>query len=146
MICDVAGLTARIEQVGERCVKGISTAMTHYAEVMVNTAQLMAPRDTGALEAAIHYVATRNGINGRMRIEIMLDSSVMDYAWLMEKYLIPHGKGGGSRWGGSFHARVGTLSKGSRAGGGFLRRAVKAHREALLDKASAIAKREAAKV
>lgn len=151
--CDVRGIMARIEQVGERAVKGISDAMRYYAEVMIRDALANAPRDTGSLERALDVEYMRNGVNGRLWVKIRIDPSepyidpnpnhkpssktVGDYAYLMERYLQPHGSG--SRW----FARKGTTDKGPQAGGRFLERAVKNHKAALLQRAKEIAKRAA---
>lgn len=154
--CDVRGIVARIEQVGERAVKGISDAMRYYAEVMLRDAIANAPRDTGSLERALDVEYMRNGVNGRLWVKIRIDpdepyvdpnpnhkpsdKTVGDYAYLMERYLRPHGRGG--KW----DAREGTRAKGPQAGGRFLARAVQAHKAALLARAKNIAKRAAEKV
>lgn len=148
--CNVEGLTARIEQVGKRAAKGISDAMHYYAEIMLQDAIANAPHDTGALESAIKIEQDYGGINGRLRIRVMVDPNVRyrprsgkqtnktvgAYALLMERYLAPYGSG---RW----NAQVGTLEKGPQAGGRFLTRAVKDHKQALLERARRIAARAA---
>lgn len=152
--CDVRRLTARIEQVGERAVKGISDAMRRYAEVIMRDAIANAPRKTGTLESAIRVEFTRKNGNGRLGVTIYVDPTVPysdpdpnhkptdkvvgDYANLIDRGLSPYGSG-------RYSAGVGTRAKGRRAGGRFLERAVNRHREALLRRARAIAKRAAEK-
>lgn len=148
--CDVQAITARIEQLGERAAKGVSDVMRDYAEIMLHEAIINAPHDTGSLEDALKIEYQRNGINGRLAIKIWVDprtpyvdtdpnhaptsKTVGAYAWLMEKYLVPHGEGG-------WNAQDGTLAKGSQAGGRYLARAIRQHRAALLEKAQRIVKR-----
>lgn len=149
--CDVAGLTRRIEQVGTRAVRGISTAMRHFGELMYYEAKtLNAPKDTGSLEKAIDIAYERTGINRRLVVTIWIKTNepyinpnskrkqgkktVGDYAFLMEKYLRPHGAGG-------YKARAGTRNKGPQAGGKFIARAVKRYRMRLIRKAREIARR-----
>ena len=143
--CDVQAITARIEQVGKRAVKGISDAMRYYAEVMLRDAIANAPRDTGSLERALEIDYSYGGLNGRLQVTIRVDpdapyidpnpnhkptdKTVGDYAELMERYLRPHGRGG--KW----DARAGTRAKGPQDGGRFLARAVRDHMEALLNRA-----------
>lgn len=150
--CDVRALTAKITQIGEKAAKGISDAMHYYAEVILRDAIANAPHDTGSLEKALHIEQDYGGINGRLRIKVMLDKdapyvdtnpnhkasdkTVGDYAMLMERYLAPYGTG---RW----NAREGTLAKGAQAGGRFFDRAVKAHIQALIQRAQSIAHRAA---
>lgn len=153
--CDPAGLVRIIEQVGERAVKGISTVMHTYADLMLADAIKYAPHDTGSLERAIRIQYDRSGINTRLKVKIWIDltaayegkqgkgtkkrKTVGDYAFLMEKYLRPHGSGG-------YKAREGTLNKGVVAGGKFLERAVKKYRQTLIKRARLMAKRAAARV
>lgn len=153
--CDVVGITARIEQVGKRAVKGISDAMRYYAEVMLRDAISNAPRDTGSLERALEIDYDYTGKNGRLAVTIRVDPSapyidpnpnhkpsnktVGDYAELMERYLRPHGRAAAGEKG--YDARAGTVAKGSQAGGRYLARAVRDHREALLNRARNIVRR-----
>lgn len=150
--CDVRGIQARIQQIGDRAVKHVSDAMRDYAEVMLRDAIANAPHDTGSIERALEIDYQRNGPNGRLAIKIWINPSepyidpnpnhnvsgkvVGDYAWLMESFLRPHGSGG-------WNARAGTKAKGSRAGGKFLERAVKEHRAALIQRAKNIIRRAA---
>ena len=148
--CDVDGLVARIQQVGDRAVKGISTQMHTYGELIWDQAKRNAPKDTGSLEMAIQKLPDRTGINRRLVVTIFVDSStpyigkgsghkqstktVGDYALLMEKYLRPYGAGG-------YSAREGTKSKGAQAGGRFFERALKKYLPDLIRKARQIARR-----
>lgn len=149
--CDVRGIQAYIEQVGNRAVKGISDAMHYYAEVMLRDAVANAPHDTGSLENALEIEYSYGGTNGRLQVTVRVnpdmpyidpnpehkasDKTVGDYAELMERYLRPHGRGG--KW----DAREGTRAKGPQAGGRFLARAVRDHKEALMNRARNIVKR-----
>lgn len=148
--CDVRGIMVRIEQVGERAVKHVSDVMRDYGEVMLHDALANAPRDTGSLESALKIEYLRNGINGRLAVKVWIDpntpyidpnpnhkpssKTVGAYAWLMEKYLLPHGDGG-------FNAQDGTLAKGPQAGGKYLERAVEKYRDALIERAHRIVQR-----
>lgn len=150
--CNVRELTARIEQVGERTVKGISDAIRYYAEIMIRDAVGNAPRKTGTLESAIRIEYARKNGNGRLGVKIFVDPTVPyfdpnpnhkptdkvvgDYALLMERGLAPYGSG-------RYEADKGTLAKGSQAGGKYLARAIRDHREALVRRAKNIAKRAA---
>lgn len=152
--CDVAGLTRKIEQVGTRAVRGISTAMRHFGEIMLDEAIHNAPLDTGSLaggrEKALKINYGLTGVNRRLVVTIWIDpttpyidpnpnhkptnKTVGDYAGLMEKYLRPHGSGG-------YKARKGTRNKGAQAGGKFLQRAVKRYRMRLIQRAREIVRR-----
>lgn len=150
--CDVKALTAKITQVGERAAKGISDAMHYYAEVILRDAIMNAPHDTGSLERALYIEQDYGGVNGRLRIKVLLDKdapyisenpnhkvsdkTVGDYAMLMERYLAPYGSG-------RYDARQGTLDKGPQAGGRFFDRAVKEHINALIARARNIANKAA---
>lgn len=136
VVCSVSGIVARIEQVGERAVKGISTVLHDFGEIILHEAKLNAPRDTGDLESSLHAEAMRNGINGRLWIKITIFPDVADYAWLMEEFLTPHGSGG-------YSARPGTRAKGPQAGGKYIERAVEKYRSALIRRANEVAKRVA---
>lgn len=153
--CDVAGITAHIEQVGKRAVRGISDAMHYYAEAILRDAIANAPHDTGSLENALEVEYGYGGINGRLQVTIRVNpdapyidtnpdhkasnKTVGDYAELMERHLRPWGRDGEDRW----RAREGTTSKGPQAGGRFLARAVRDHKEALLNRARKIVERAA---
>lgn len=150
VVCNVEGIIASIQQVGDRATKGISDVMRDYGELIVHQAKLNAPHDTGSLEGAIQAEYMRNGINRRLIVKIWVDpntpyidpnprhkrgnKTVGDYAMLMEQYLTPHGDGG-------WHAQEGTTGKGPQAGGKFLERAVDQYRDALLQRAENIVRR-----
>lgn len=139
--CDVGGIQAAIRQVGDRAVKGVSGVMRDYGEIIAHQARMNAPRDTGALEGAISVKMDRDA-NNRLVVRVYVSrialhesgKNVADYAWEMERGLAPFGSG-------DYHAREGTLAKGSQAGGRFLERAVQEHRQALLQRARRIVKR-----
>jgi hypothetical protein len=150
--CDVDGLVAKIQQVGTRAVKGISTVMRNYGELILHQAERNAPHDTGSLEKALDIHYTPTGINRRLVVTIFVKTdepyidpnsnhkvsqkTVGDYALLMERYLRPYGAGG-------YKARKGTRDKGAQAGGKFLQRAVKRYRMELIQRARQIARRAA---
>ena len=153
--CDVDGITTRIEQLGKRAAKGISDAMRYYAEVMLRDAIANAPRDTGSLERALEVDYAHTGTNRRLVVTIRVDPSapyidpnpnhkptnktVGDYAELMERHLRPYGRAASGERG--YDARAETISKGPQAGGRYLARAVRDHKEALLNRARNIVRR-----
>lgn len=145
--CSVEGIVGRIEQIGERTVKHVSTAMGHYAELIVHAAQLNAPHDTGRLEDSIHAEQMRNGINGRLWIKITIHPLKDNYGAIMEEYLLPHGKGGGNSQAadGDYDVREKSIAKGPQAGGHFMKRAFAQYRDELIQKANEIARRAAAR-
>lgn len=148
--CDVRGLVAELHQLGERAVKGISTEMRKYGELMLNEGIANAPYDTGSLQEAIDIKYERKGINTRLVVTIFVDltkpykprngrstdKEVGDYAMLMERGLAPHGSG-------RFQAREGTIAKGPQAGGKYFARAIQRYRKELIERARLVAKRAA---
>ena len=150
--CDVKALTAKLEQLGERAVRGISTELRTYGKRIQDDAELNAPFETGSLIHAIKVDSSRTGINRRLVVTIFVDLSapyiktntsgdskpskktVGDYAMLMEKGLAPFGSG-------KYQAREGTISKGPQAGGKFIKRAADANKSELIDRARQIVKR-----
>ena len=148
--CNVASLVARIEQVGQRAVKGVSDAMNDYGTLIHAAAIRNAPRDTESLETAIKIDKDYGGTNRRLRLRVWIDpnepyvprklthhdygKTVGDYARLMEFGLSPFGTG---RW----SAREGTIAKGQQSGGRYFARAVQEYTKALFRRVEGIVKR-----
>ena len=141
-----AQLMYRINQIGERAAKGISTVMREETENIATLAKSYAPVDEGNLEAAIKTEFDYLGVNGRLRASVYIDTSLVvrsdgktvgNYARVMHELLQPYGSG-------DFH--LGPLSRakaeaGNDVGGKFLERAAKARMEMLVRKAQRIAQR-----
>jgi hypothetical protein len=135
---DVAMLTARISQVGDRSSRRILAVMREEADKMRDLAKQNAPVDDGDLVDAIEVVEERSGKHGRTEITLQIDPEavdangterVADYGLKMELGLAPYGSGafslgpksqekaaGGAKVGGKFmerakDARVGEMGK-----------------------------------
>lgn len=148
--CDVRALVNEINQIGERAVRGISTEMRKFGELMLNEAFANAPYDTGSLQEALDIKYERSGANTRLVVTLFVDvnapyethsgiesdKEVGDYAMLMERGLAPHGSG-------RFQAREGTTAKGPQAGGKYFARASQKYKAELIARARLVAARAA---
>jgi hypothetical protein len=123
---------ARLNQIGDRAVKGMSDRMRKTAIKIRDLAREYAPYKTGLLEKNIEYETIRDGRNRNAYIVyINLDASRLgarqgelgDYAWIMHGSLRPYGnKGKPLRLG---PGSVAKAASGRKVGGRFLTRAVK---------------------
>lgn len=83
----------RLEQIGEKVVKGVSDVMQDYAEKIVERAREYAPIDKGNLERAIKKSTNKFGLNRRNTIDIYVDETmsvgkgktIRDYARYMHE-------------------------------------------------------------
>lgn len=132
MLTNPSAMEAKLTQVGDRAVKGMSERMRRHAIMIRDLARSYAPVKTGLLERSIDYAVIRDGRRNGYVVFIDLDAvkytaegkSIIlgSYASLMEDRLRPHG-----RMGPELH--LGTLSKakaagGKKVGGRFLSRAI----------------------
>lgn len=120
-------IQAKIEQTGDRAVKGMSDVLRRRARLIRDLARSYAPRMTGLLERSIDYV-TIKGSNRRNTFVVYVDmdadaphgKTVGDYAPVMERKLRPYGAGRFNLGKGSKEKRA----AGNDVGGRFFRRAV----------------------
>lgn len=123
---------ARLNQIGDRAVKGMSDRMRKTAIRIRDLAREYAPVKSGLLEKSIDYVTIRDG-KGRNAYVVYIDLDAMrtgkrqgrlgDYAWIMHSQLRPYGNKGKP-----FKLGPGSIAKaagGRKVGGRFLTRAVK---------------------
>lgn len=124
----VESLVVRLNQTGERALRGVSAKIREGAKKIQYRAVEYAPVDEGDLESAIKVMTDRGGINSRLQATVYVDGDeeasngkkVGDYALAVHEGVAPFGSGG---WG-----RLGKRSKikdGNRGvvGGKFLERA-----------------------
>jgi hypothetical protein len=122
---------ARLNQIGERAIRGMSERMRHTAVKIRDLAREYAPYKTGLLEKSIDYMTIRDGRNRNAYIVFIdLDAARLgtregqlgDYAWIMHGSLRPYGNKGKP-----LHLGPGSVAKaagGRKVGGRFLTRAV----------------------
>lgn len=133
-------LEVSIRNLAEKASANAARGMRRAAVRIRDLARAYAPRDTGALEAAIDYSTTTDA-NRRKVFVVHIDvgalhpdgdKQVGDYAWIMEQQLHPHGR----RAPGApdYHTRA---KSGPKVGGRFLSRAVKDGTKTLLQDARA---------
>jgi hypothetical protein len=139
-------LEARLTQIGERAVKGVSDVMRRTAIRIRDLARDYAPIKTGLLERSIDYSVLRDANRRNSYIVfINLDAARLrgagvlgDYAFIMHDELHPHGRArSGERY---FNLGVASKAKaasGKKVGGRFLRRAVKDGMKDILGNAAA---------
>ena len=117
----------RLQQNGEKAVKGVSGIMQTNAEKIRDTAIEYAPILTGALENAIVKNTENNGINGRAVVTVYIDESgeAGKYAADVHEHLAPWGDGSFGRVGGSDLNSLSMQKDGGTGlvGGKFLERA-----------------------
>lgn len=127
VIGSLLDVAVRIEQRGERAVKGISDMMQTNGEHILDAAKDYAPILTGDLEKAIKKNTTYTGQNRRAVVEIYIDEDTPagSYAALVHEGLAPHGSGATGRVGGSDPNSLSAQKDGGRGvvGGLFLTRA-----------------------
>lgn len=124
-------LETRLEQLGDRAMKGMSEQMRRHAIKIRDLARAYAPVKTGLLEKSIDYAVLRE--NRRNVYVVYIDTeaarfsgdgSLGDYAMIMHQQLHPYGRQapGGRR----FNLGVKSAAKaasGKKVGGRFLTRA-----------------------
>ncbi len=123
---------ARLSQIGERAVKGMSDRMRKAAIKVRDLAREYAPRKSGLLENNIDYVTQRDA-RGRNSYVVFIDldaartgnreGQLGDYAWIMHSSLRPYGNKGKP-----LKLGPGSVTKaagGKKVGGRFLTRAAK---------------------
>ncbi len=135
----------RLDQEGERAIKGLSEIMKAGGEGIMQTARDMAPfRNPGDhggstdmdrhLDRAIDMKVDRSGVNRRLAVTIFINGRkignggkrIAEYAYLIHEGLAPYGSG-------IWNASEGTLGKGPQAGGKFMTRAYKAYKKKILE-------------
>lgn len=140
-------LTAyKLEQMGERAVKGISDMFQDNATKIRNTAIEFAPVLTGALEDSIVKNTEYTGINRRAVVTVYIDESgpAGEYAANVHEHLAPYGDGS---WGTVGKSDPNSLSMQKDAGRGivggkFLTRAVNFYKDKIYRDAERIVNRE----
>lgn len=123
---------ARLNQKGERAIKGMSDRMRRTAIRIRDLAREYAPVKSGLLEKNIDYMTIRDARNRNAYI-IYIDLDAMrtgkrqgrlgDYTWIMHSQLRPYGNKGKP-----YRLGPGSIAKaagGRKVGGRFLTRAVK---------------------
>lgn len=127
------GIMLRINQRGERAVKGVSDTMQDNAERIRDLAIEYSPILTGALESSIKKNTEYTGINRRSVVTVFIDESgdAGKYAADVHEHLAPWGDGTWGRVGGSdpdsFSAQKDNGS--GLVGGKFLERAFKFYKD-----------------
>ena len=69
-------LSFRLDQVGDRAIRGISQAIREGAHDIAEKARSNAPVDQGNLEDAIKVDISRSGVNGRVSATVYVDESM----------------------------------------------------------------------
>lgn len=136
---DLNGLLGRIQQRGERAVKGVSTVMQEGGDEIRDLARMYAPVDKGNLEDAIIKSTNPTGLNRRAEIEVGVDMSqpigggrtVERYAERMHE--------GNYKLGKKSEAKAAAL--GVRVGPGYLSRAFNEVKGKMIERAANIVKR-----
>lgn len=145
VIGSLLGISLLIEQQGERAVKGVSDMMQDNGERIRDTAEDFAPILTGALEKSIKKNTTYTGINRRAEVEIYIDESTEAgaYARKVHDNLLPHGRGGYGRVGGSDPNSLSAQKDAGRGvvGGKFLTRAFRLYKDKIQRDAKRIIER-----
>lgn len=136
---NLQGLIVRMEQAGEKAVRGISDTFQTNGELIRDAAIEYSPILTGALEHAIKKNTEYTGINRRAVVTVYIDESgpVGKYARLIHESLQPYGSG---------MLNLGKLSAekdGGRGivGGKFLQRAFRLYKEKVQRDAQRVAER-----
>jgi hypothetical protein len=125
-------LEARLNQIGDRAVKGVSDVMRRAAIRIRDLARAYAPVKTGLLERSIDYAVIRDDKRRNSYIvfidldEIKVNTKgnvkeLGDYAFLMHEGLSPYGSGAFKLGKKSAAKRA----RGKKVGGRFLTRAAK---------------------
>lgn len=144
VVCDIEGLIAKIEQVGDRAHRGVSALMQREGIILRDLARSNAPRDEHDLESAITSEPQPTGINRRTEVYVYVDGSrskntgksVSEYAMYMHEGLAPYGSG-------AYQLDKGSQEKageGHDVGGKFLERAVEERRPIIYYRARQIIK------
>lgn len=125
---DADALTAKIQQVGERAVRGGADQLRKEAEEVQLLAQMFAPVYSGALEDAIEVGEDRDEKN-RVEVFVYVDPAatnhgdfVADYGLVMHRYQEP----AGSKYGLGRRSLIKQTQLGVLVGGGYLKRAMQA--------------------
>jgi len=154
--CDIEGILAKIEQIGDRAHRGVAAMMKEQGMVIRDKARSNAPvapddEDGGTLESAITCESQRTGINGRSEVFVYIDGSrakpdgtpVGEYMLLMHEGLAPYGSGfAGDIYNPKYPYRYSRkkAASGHDVGGKFLERAVEEHRPQIYYRARQIIK------
>lgn len=142
--CDIRALSAKIKQVGERAVKGASTALIEGGQEIQKRAREYAPRDTGSLERAITFEYDRSGTRGRIQVFVYVDEFVRqsgtsrfvsEYAEGVHDYIAPFGSGA---WG---NISAKSAAKGPNVGGKYFERAIEEVMPMIYEKVERMAKK-----
>ena len=123
----------KIEQRGEKAVKGVSAVMQKGATDIRDLAIEYAPIDTGDLENAITKSTNNTGVNRRAVIEVYIDETgeAGKYAANVHEHLLPFGDGKFGRVGGSDPESLSAVKDAGRGvvGGLFLKRAYEFYKD-----------------
>jgi len=127
--CDVEGAVVRLDQIGEKALRGIYGVMQDEGKIIEHLAKLFAPVDDGYLEDAIKTDDTPPGRTalgrfGRGKVSVYIDMSmpadgakvVGDYAMRIHEGLAPYGSG-------AYQLGPKSIAKGGEVGGKFMERA-----------------------
>jgi hypothetical protein len=138
-------IIVRLEQRGERAVKGISDMFQDNGEKIRDLAIEFAPILTGATEDSIRKNTSNTGINRRAVVEIYLDETTEAGPYLRKVHdnLAPHGSGRWGKVGGSDPNSLSAQKDAGRGivGGKFLTRAFKLYKDKIQRDANRIVKR-----
>ena len=144
-------LTAYLQQVGERVVKGATAVLKEGAEAIAEKAKSNAPVDTHGLEEAIKVervqARSADGRFGSSRVgyNVYVDfnstnekgKSIGEYAWRMHALLAPYGSGAYNLG----EASQAKAAAGHDVGGLYLERAVIDYKPAIVERIQEIAMR-----
>lgn len=130
---DFDGIILRLNQSGEKAVKGVSQVMQVNAEKIRDTAIEYAPVLTGALEDSIIKNTEYTGINRRAEVSVYIDESgeAGKYIADVHEHLAPWGDGSYGRVGGSDPNSLSVQKDGGTGlvGGKFLTRAFEFYKD-----------------
>ena len=139
------GIIARLEQRGEKAVRGISDMFQDNGERIRDTAIEFAPILTGATEDAIKKNTLNTGINRRAVVEVYLDedSEAGPYLRKVHDNLAPFGSGRWGTVGGSDPNSLSVQKDAGRGivGGKFLTRAFQLYKDKIQRDAKRIVER-----
>jgi hypothetical protein len=133
MTSNVGAMELRLDQIGERAVKGVAGVMRQHAIRIRDLAREYAPVKTGLLEKSIDYAVIKNGRRTSFVVFIDLDAlkstgsegnttELGEYAFIMEESLRPYGRKGKPLQLGKRSAEK--RASGKKVGGRFLARAI----------------------
>jgi hypothetical protein len=140
----------RLDQEGERAVKGLSEVMKARGHDIMETARefapFRAPGDGGNpdlnrhLDHAIDMKVSLSGVNRRLAVVIFINGrklgnqnkTIAQYAYLIHEGLEPYG---------GWKRGKGTVAKGLQAGGRFMTRAYEAYKERVIEESAAFCRK-----